>query len=76
MPIRGSKPIWPPKPSKPTGIFSSRGTQKNDGTSQFSHHDTLNYAHGSSTRSKPKSSNSSRSLTKNGGVGQHVPVAK
>lgn len=31
MPIRGMRSIWPPKGKKPTGIFSSRGSQKNDG---------------------------------------------
>lgn len=31
MPVRGQRSIWPSRPLKPTGIFSTTGTQKHDG---------------------------------------------
>ncbi len=54
--IRGKRSFWPKAGSPPTGIFSSKGKQKVDSTSQFAHKDVMTYAHkGPSTRSKPTS---------------------
>lgn len=44
MPIRGTRDPFPSKGNKPTGIFSTRGKQKQDGASG-PHMDTLKYAH-------------------------------
>lgn len=49
MPIRGSRPIKPTKGGQPTGMFSSKGRQKQDGASG-PHMDTLKYAHSTNTR--------------------------
>lgn len=51
MPIRGVRSPWPKKGLKPTGIFSTRGRQKNDSVS-FPNEGLANYAHSSHTRSK------------------------
>lgn len=54
MPVRGHRSIWPSKGRAPTGIFSTRGKQKVDSTSHFPDQDCKNYAHSTSSRSKPK----------------------
>jgi len=43
MPIRGMKNPMPTKGKAPTGIFSTRGSQKNDGM-HSEHMSLLNYA--------------------------------
>lgn len=58
MPIRGTRAVMPKRGRAPTGIFSTRGTQKMDDTGRFSHKVDLDYSKGSSTRSKPKSTQS------------------
>ena len=55
MAIRGVRNVFPKKGRPPTGIFSSKGSQKRDSTDHFQHQSDQNYAHGSGTRSKPKS---------------------
>lgn len=54
MPVRGKRSIYPDPPGTPTGIFSTRGSQKLDKKNDTKHVDTMNYALGSGTRSKPK----------------------
>lgn len=53
MPVRGVRSIWPSKGRPPTGIFSSRGSQKKDSTADMPNQSVKNYAEGSGTRSKP-----------------------
>jgi hypothetical protein len=53
MPVRGERPTFPRAPKPPTGIFSTRGKQKMDDNSYFQNKDTLSYAYGRGTRSKP-----------------------
>lgn len=59
MPIRGPRPIFPPKGRAPTGIFSSKGRQKADSTTTFSNKDLLNYAYSTNGRLKPRPDNQS-----------------
>lgn len=40
--VRGVKNPMPTKGGKPTGIFSSKGSQKNDSTADFGHKKLLN----------------------------------
>ena len=56
MPIRGSRSAMPKPGGKPTGIFSSKGKQKQDGMGG-PYKDVMNYALGSSTRSQPGAAN-------------------
>lgn len=44
MPVRGKRNAVPKSGGKPTGIFSSRGKQKQDGATG-PNMDTFNYAH-------------------------------
>jgi len=52
MPVRGTRSIYPAAPKKPTGMFKQ--PQKMDSTAGMPHKDVMQYAKGSSTRSKPK----------------------
>lgn len=45
MPVRGSRSIWPAPSPKPTGIFSTRGSQKRDSTADLPHKGLMAYAH-------------------------------
>lgn len=56
--IRGPKPVFPKAGKPPTGIFSTRGSQKHDGIEVTP---VQKYAHGTGTRSKP-SGNSQQGL--------------
>lgn len=42
--IRGAKNPFPTKGKAPTGIFSTRGSQKMDSTERFQHKDVMKYA--------------------------------
>lgn len=53
MPVRGQRAIYPEKGRRPSGIFSTSGRQKLDGTDGY-RKGLMNYALGKSARSKPK----------------------
>lgn len=54
--IRGTRPIKPSKGGTPTGMFSSKGRQKQDGASG-PNMDALKYAHSTNTRVEHTSDN-------------------
>ena len=51
--VRGVRPFWPKSGKAATGILSTRGSQKDDNTSNMPNQKTKNYSLGSSTRSLP-----------------------
>lgn len=51
--VRGMKPFRPQSGKAPTGIFSTKGKQKDDGTAGMPNQAVMGHALGSSTRSKP-----------------------
>ena len=51
--VRGVRPFWPKSGKAATGILSTRGSQKDDNTSNMPNQKTKNYSLGSSTRSQP-----------------------
>jgi hypothetical protein len=59
MPIRGKRSIYPKAGSPPSGIFSTRGSQKVDSTDHFKEKGVQSYAHSTRDRSKPKGGNGS-----------------
>lgn len=52
--VRGTKAFRPQSGKPATGIFSTKGRQKNDGTGGMPNQKVMNYSLGSSTRSQPK----------------------
>ena len=59
--IRGVRNPFPKKGGKPTGMFSEKGRQKQDGLTNNPHMDTYKYAHsgGGEAKGKPTTGGSS-----------------
>ena len=54
--VRGQRPFRPKAGKPATGIFSTKGNQKDDPTGMMTNLKVMNYSLGSGTRSLPKSS--------------------